>query len=94
MGPRRLGARLFFGGTMKKTLLAISLFALLFACAPKKPLTFEEQQMLTASEQCKQEATDMNPENPWGDNPFWSSYYEMCMNRFGYTSKQISRLWY
>lgn len=68
--------------------------AFLAAACVKQKLTFEEQQIRDASQQCQQEATDMNPENPTAMNPVWNSYYTMCMNRFGYTQKQIDSLWY
>lgn len=74
------------------TLLA--LMCLLSACGQPRPMTFEEQQLYMARQQCEQEATDFNPENPWGANPFWSSYFVMCMHNMGFTNEELNRLWY
>lgn len=80
---------------MKTIPLVIALCALLGACSLRpKPLTFEEAQLQTASQQCQNEATSMNPEWPTSSNPLWSSYFSTCMHGFGYTDEQINKLWY
>ncbi|MBD5607254.1 MAG: hypothetical protein HDQ93_00170 [Desulfovibrio sp.] len=78
---------------MKKFIFIVFLALTLCACAKQK-LSFEQEQLRQASQQCQQEATDMNPENPTSMNPVWNSYYTMCMNRFGYTDKEINSIWY
>ena len=61
---------------------------------PPRPLTFEEQQLYMAKQQCSQAATDMNPEWPTSSNPLWDSYFVMCMHQFGISNEALSRLWY
>ena len=59
------------------------------------PLTFEEQQALAAKQQCSEEASAMNSEGPHNSsNPFWSSYFEMCMHRLGVTDAELKKMWY
>ncbi|MDE5831422.1 MAG: hypothetical protein K2H64_00280 [Desulfovibrio sp.] len=74
---------------MKKIACLLVLALLLGACVKQK-MTFEQQQLNDASQQCRQEATSMNPENPTFMNSLWSSYYEMCMSNFGFTEEQIN----
>lgn len=64
------------------------------SCAPPRPLTFEEQQVYMAKQQCAQSATDMNPEWPSSSNPFWSSYFVMCMHQFGISDETLKHMWY
>lgn len=70
----------------------------LAACAcslkPARPLTFEEQQMYMAKQQCSQAASDMNPDWPSSNNPLWDSYFVMCMHQFGISNEALSRMWY
>lgn len=79
-----------------KLFAVIFLISILAACAlqPPRPLTFEEQQMYMAKQQCEQAATSMNPSWPSSSNPYWDSYFVMCMHQFGISDKALSRLWY
>lgn len=80
--------------TTRAVLAALVLAGLLAACAPPRPMTFEEQQAWMAKQQCIQEANDMN-DPPWNSgNPFWASYFVMCMNRFGIPDSVLDRMWY
>lgn len=56
-------------------------------------MTFE-QQLRMAKQQCGQAATDMNPEGPRGGNPFWTSYFVMCMHEMGFTYAELKTLWH
>lgn len=76
-------------------LLAGALLALaLTACAPPRPLTFEEQEAYMAKQQCEQEATSMAGSSWGGSNPYWTDYFVMCMNRFGISGPALDRMWY
>lgn len=77
-------------------LLALALFVL-SGCAARqsRPLTFDEQQALTAKAQCSEEATAMNSEGAHNSsNPFWTAYFEMCMRRLGVTKAELKKMWY
>ncbi len=77
-------------------LLVLGLFALA-GCAARqsRPLTFEEQQAQAAKAQCSEEATAMNSEGLHNSsNPFWASYFEMCMHRLGVTDAELKKMWY
>lgn len=76
-------------------LLPAALLALaLAACAPPRPLTFEEQEAYMAKQQCEQEATNMAGPSWGGSNPYWTDYFVMCMNRFGISDAALNRMWY
>lgn len=75
-------------------LAIITLLALICACKPPRPLTFEEQQVYMAKQQCSQEATNMNPEWPSSSNPYWDSYFTMCMNSMGISDATLEHMWY
>lgn len=45
-------------------------------------------------QQCNQEATSMNPDFPGPDNPYWASYFVMCMNSFGISDTVLRRMWW
>lgn len=77
---------------MKKCLFPLLLCLVLAGCGKPRHLTFEEQQAYMAQQQCAQEASDFNPDNPWGDNPFWNSYFVMCMHNLGISSAAINRI--
>ena len=81
----RLLPRLFMGA-----LLALALTA----CAPPRPLTFEEQEAYMAKQQCEQEATNMAGSSWGGSNPYWTDYFVMCMNQFGFSGAALDRMWY
>lgn len=66
----------------------------LCACAPPRSLTFEEQEAYMAKQQCSQEATDMAGPSWGGENPYWTDYFVMCMNRFGISDAALRRMWY
>lgn len=77
-------------------ILALGLFTLA-GCAPRyhAPPTFEEQQAQAAKAQCSEEATAMNSEGVHNSsNPFWASYFEMCMHRLGVTDAELKKMWY
>lgn len=74
-------------------LLAALLLALA-ACAPPRPLTFEEQEYYMAKQQCSQEATNMAGPSWGGNNPYWDDYFTMCMNQLGVPDAVINRMWY
>ena len=78
-------------------LCALALAAAL-GCAPRgvqRPLTFEEQQVRMAEAQCRQEASQMNPEWRGNSRYFpWRAYFEMCMHRLGVTDAELKTLWY
>lgn len=65
---------------------------LLVACMKPRPLTFEEQQAYMANQQCQQEATNMNPGFSGWDDPYWTSYYVMCMQSLGISNAVINRM--
>lgn len=79
---------------MRKIIWVCLFCALCAACGPPRPLTFEEQQIYMAKQQCSQAATDMNPEWPSSSNPYWDSYFVMCMNQFGITDQALRHMWY
>lgn len=87
--------KFYFG---RHSLAIAILLCATFLCScvlkPPRPLTFEEQQIYMAKQQCEQEATDMNPSGPYSSNPFWSAYFEMCMNRFGIPDSALRNMWY
>lgn len=74
--------------------LILGLALSLAACSPPPKLTFAQQQLEDAKQQCQEEASSMNPESPNSMNPYWDDYFVMCMQRFGYTDKEIRQLWY
>ena len=78
-------------------LLALCLMAGLLACGcahrERPPLTFDDQQALAANQQCRAEATQMNPE--WrGDTSYfpWRAYFDMCMRRMGVSKDAMRRM--
>ena len=78
-------------------LAAVALALLLCGCAgkPGRPLTIEELQLRDARQQCIQAANEMyRPGDQYTGNPYWSSYFEMCMRNLGVTSAQLKTLWY
>lgn len=83
---------------MRADLLGVILLCLLsticISCAPPRPLTFEEQQVYMAKQQCAQSASDMNPEWPSSNNPLWDSYFVMCMHQFGISNETLQHMWY
>lgn len=77
-------------------LLCLVLPLAVAACVPRQqqPLSFDDQQALAAHRQCREDATQMNPE--WRGNTGyapWRAYYDMCMRRFEITDAQMRRLW-
>ena len=68
--------------------------SLLCACGKPGPMSFEEQQIYMAKQQCVQEANNMDPEWQSSSNPAWNAYFVMCMNQFGITDKELEQLWY
>ena len=73
--------------------LALALLA--GACAPQKPLTPEQQLLQEAKNDCSAAATSMNDAPYNSSNPFWNSYFVMCMNtKYGVTDAQLKTLWY
>ena len=75
--------------------LALAMALMLTACAPKKPLTYEEQQLQDAKETCITAANSINDPPHNSNNRFWASYFEMCMTtRFDVTPAQLKTLWY
>lgn len=79
---------------MRAVILLLVMAFLLVSCGKPRQLTFEEQQVYMAKQQCMQEATDMNPEWPNVNNPAWYSYFVMCMNNFGISNEAIDRMWF
>lgn len=71
----------------------IILVFFLVSCGKPRPMTFEEQQVYMAKQQCWQEATDMNPDWPSPWNPAWNSYFYMCMSSLGISPEAIDRIW-
>lgn len=77
------------------TLLALTTVGALTACAPQKPLTYEQQALQEAQQECSNAATSMNDGPYNSSNPLWNSYFEMCMRtRFNVTNAQLKTLWY
>lgn len=76
------------------SLLMIFMAVFLYGCGKPRPLTFEEQEAYMARQQCAQEATNMNPEWPSSDNPFWDDYFVMCMHQLGISNAVLRRMWY
>lgn len=76
--------------------LAIAAMFILSSCTPKQqqPQTIEEYNLTTSVEECKTSASDMNDGTHNSDNPFWNSYFEMCMSSKGYTRAAYKHLWY
>lgn len=68
--------------------------ALLAACAPQKPLTFEQQAVQDDKQECSAQATSITNPPYSSDNPNWASYFEMCMMQRGYTWEQLRKMWY
>lgn len=67
----------------------------LTACAPQKPLTYEQQALQEAQQECSSAATSMNDGPHNSNNPLWKSYFEMCMRtKFDVTNAQLKTLWY
>lgn len=79
---------------MSKLLMIILFVMIVSGCTPPRPLTFEEQEAMMAKQQCEQAATDMNPEWPSASNPYWNSYFVMCMHQFGISNAALRRMWY
>lgn len=80
---------------MKKFILLAALSSLILcACVKPRPLTFQEQQLYMIKQQCIQEANNMNPDFPGPDNPYWSSYFVMCMNSMGVSDAALNRMWW
>lgn len=71
-------------------MLAISLAG----CGKPRPLTLEEQNAYMLRQQCSQEATNVNSAFPGPDNPFWSSYFVMCMRSMGVPNAVLYRMWW
>ena len=81
--------------TFLPRLLAGVLLALaLTACAPPRPLTFEEQEAYMAKQQCEQEATNMAGPSWGGNNIYWTDYFVMCMKSLGVSNAALDRMWY
>lgn len=76
--------------------LAIVAMFVLSSCTPKQqqPKTIEEYTFNESFEQCKTNASDMNDGPHNSNNPFWNSYFEMCMSSKGYTRADYKHLWY
>lgn len=80
---------------MPAALAAAVLFsALLGACVPQKPLTPEQQATQQDQQECSAQATSMTDPPYSSSNPYWGSYFEMCMMQRGYTWEQLRKLWY
>lgn len=79
-------------GKMRRLIWIFVLAAAITACGKPRPLTFEEQQAYMANQQCQQEATNMNSGFPGFDNPYWTSYYVMCMQSLGISNAAINRM--
>lgn len=101
MKPRKCSRLYLYGEDemFEKKLNILLILLLFFSCSscvlqPPRPLTFEEQQLYMAKQQCAQAATDMNPEWPSSSNPFWNSYFVMCMHQFGISNEALSKMWY
>ena len=75
---------------MAAALLMLSLTA----CAPPRPLTFEEQEAYMAKQQCEQEATNMAGPSWGGNNIYWTDYFVMCMKSLGISNAALDRMWY
>lgn len=68
--------------------------AIMAGCGKPGPMSFEEQQIYMAKQQCAQEATNMAPGWPSSSNPYWNSYFVMCMNSLGITDQELNQIWY
>ena len=75
-------------------LTSLALALLLSACGPQKPLTPEQQAAQLDKEECAANASSMTDAPHSSDNPFWDSYFTMCMSQRGYTWDQLKKMWY
>lgn len=85
--------------TFHRTLCFLGVLAtalVLCACVRQSPQKLSpEQQTLQASvQQCSTNATNMNDGPSNSSNPFWNSYFEMCMSSQGYKRADYKHLWY
>ncbi|RRD71796.1 hypothetical protein EII23_02530 [Desulfovibrio sp. OH1186_COT-070] len=75
---------------------ALCLAFFLAGCATRQaaPLTFEQEQARAAHEQCRREATEMNPEGRhfFRESFPWRAYYDMCMRRMGVAEQDIRKM--
>lgn len=90
----KFGIELITGAYMRSIMIILICGFCLSACGTPRPMTFEEQQAYMAQEQCAQEASDFNPDGQWDGNPFWSSYFVMCMHNMGVSNAVLNRMWY
>ncbi len=79
---------------MNKILVIFLLCFGCIACGPPRPMTFEEQQIYMAKEQCKQSASDMTSGWDNSSNPYWDAYFVMCMKQFGISNEALRHMWY
>lgn len=79
---------------MRKTLAVIALCLGCAACGPPRPLTFEEQEIYMAKQQCVQEASNMNPGWANSSNPYWDAYFYTCMRQLGISREALKHMWY